>query len=132
MYKIRALLILGFALPSVLLILVDHLEAEWSLGAFLDGALTSLWFTAFFAIGIWWLIRRNVVFQKNHARRALLFGLSAAAVTWVSLWGFWKVNPNAEHFEFIFALNSGWFLVMGLITAWWWNRTLRIPWSPKG
>jgi hypothetical protein len=113
---------LGFLPPTLLAVVVLHLDREVTAGAALDGFLSALWFTGAFLAGssvrLAWAspqIRRGGGWM-----RSILEGLVAAMIAWALLWMFWAVPlpgslPKLR--EWAFLLNSASIALAGLATG---------------
>lgn len=95
---------LGFAIPSLALVLALHLKNERGYGEALDGLVSGLAFTLPFALTGW--VRSRLEGQRASARARgagmeFLLGALAAVVAWAALWVGWSQpavqaqRPNA-------------------------------------
>ena len=108
----------GFAVPTVTLITVLHLQDQMSWGEGLDGLVSGTLFTLPFATFGW--LRSRL---QGHTRSALArgaghefaLGLLASVVAWAALWVGWTIPSTTAWRPSAFWINSLVMAVTGLV-----------------
>ncbi len=94
-----------------------HLVKEASLGEFIDGLVSGLWFTAAFLLGILLAVSGRPESRRRKKSIEIVLGASAGLIAWLLLWGFWEL-PTVEALKKMgllpFILNTGAMLAFGL------------------
>lgn len=92
----KALLVraLGFAVPTIGIVVALHLNEETSVGETIDGVASGLFFTVCFGGGR--IIRGRTITSRRRSdyltARSFLVGLAFACIVWVLLWGFCNLS----------------------------------------
>lgn len=96
---------LGFSVPTIGLVTALHLQGGGGTAAALDGALSGSWFALIFGAGA---LPARLLDPGARRPMGVEFGLGlvAGVVTWVAVWGLWRL-PNARALQgAAFAINS--------------------------
>lgn len=115
----------GFSLPTAGLVIERHLAREASVGAALDGTLTSIWFAGWFlagALGVATVARLAAEAPPAlPARRALAgpvsIGITAGVAVWVALLVLWTLDPMDPLRGRALAINSAAMAAGGILGA---------------
>lgn len=118
----------GFSLPTAGFVVGRHLGREASVGAALDGTLTSIWFAGWFLAGALGIAgaarlaaRTAPAPPSPPARRAFpgpaTFGLLAGVVVWAALLFLWTLEPMDPLRERALAINSAAMAASGILGA---------------
>lgn len=116
---------LGFFVPTAIVIVRQHVAAQPTSGEALDGFVSSLWFTALFAIGAFVAHRVSALrstASPGSTLRDMRSGALAGVACWALLWGFWALPATRslrEVSSFVFPFNCGWTVLFGLLTQPW-------------
>jgi hypothetical protein len=94
----RNLVLIGFFLPTLGAVTMDHLLKQPVPSELLDALVVALLFTALFALGIRLGSRRGE--GRAPARNGFLHGLAAGIVVQVGMWGFWISVPHDVRYSF--------------------------------
>jgi len=87
---------LGFAVPTFAVVVTLHLLKQASAAEAFDGAVSALWFVAFFLIGAWVAQRSGLTRGSGGAASQLSSGAIAGAGVWGALWAFWALPFTAS------------------------------------
>jgi len=90
-------LVVGFASPTLCIVLAIHVAREPSWGEALDGLASGLWFSLLFAAGALLGVRgAREAYTRAAWTPGLLAGMLAALLVWSAFWGFWTLVPHPE------------------------------------
>lgn len=93
----RILPLIGFFLPMLVTVTVDHLIKQPIAGEVIDSIISALFFTAVFAVGVW--LGRGLKGMPPR-RKGFLYGLAAGIVVQAVIWGFWLSMPESVRYSF--------------------------------
>lgn len=114
----NALRWLGFALPTVVVITVSHLNREQSWGSALDGLVSGLFFSLPFAVADF--VRSRFVPSRTASPSRTQgaeyrLGLLVGAITWALLWLGWSIPVSDSLRPHAFAINCAATALAGLL-----------------
>lgn len=95
----RILPLIGFFLPMLVTVMADHLIKQPIAAEAIDAIITTIFFTAVFAIGIRLGEGHDAASQ---GWKGLLHGLAAGIVVQAVIWGFWLAVAEAVRYSFGF------------------------------
>ena len=88
---------LGFALPTVVLVVILHLAEQPTAGEAADGLISGLWFAAVFLLASALRQRLGMAAPTPGGTPPIwefLLGSVTAVVAWSALWVFWSFAPS--------------------------------------
>ena len=93
----RILTLVGFFLPMLVTVTVDHLIKQFTAGEVIDSIVTALFFTAVFAVGV----RLGQGLKVKLPRwKGFWHGLVAGIAVQAVIWGFWLSMSEAVRYSF--------------------------------
>ena len=104
--------ILGFWIPTSVIVIALHLKEMATIGEFVDGFVSSLVFTLIFAAGF--LMKRTQ--SESSTNMQLLQGATLGVLSWSALWLFWSfpgIDGNHSIQGLAFVINCAVMLVFG-------------------
>lgn len=111
----------GFSVPTVAIVFTLHLVKEATAAEAVDGAVSALWFVAFYFLGAWSALRLGMagsIAGGNRALPHLLLGASAGVLVWCLLGAFWALPITASlrlHPGWVFAVHTLIMAVVGMV-----------------
>ncbi len=108
----RMFLLVGFFLPMFATVTIDHLIKQPGIEEVIDSIISALFFTAVFAVGIWF--GRGLV-VKSSAWKGFLHGLVAGIAVQAVIWGVWLSVSEGIRYSFcIWPLVGHVLLILGV------------------
>ena len=109
---------LGFALPTVIVITVAHLNRERSWGSSLDGVVSGLFFSLPFAVADFVRSRFDAGRAASPSRtqgQEYRLGLLVGALAWALIWAGWSIPATDSLRPHAFAINCAATALAGLL-----------------